>query len=130
MNCLQWGWFDPGCGRPLARPLVWCRIPQNCRWTPVDAPLVARTYLSLPFHISFSSNGAQPSCLRPLSDKVQQAGLGLSLALGLPDPIGEDRLAVAVTGVHRPILWPNRCASTPLPLSLLVWNESTIEVAR
>jgi hypothetical protein len=122
--------LDPGCGRPFARPLVWCRTPQNCRWMPVAARIVARTYLSLNIHpFSFTTDG-QRTCLRPLSDGVQQAGQSRIPERGNVHRTGGPRSLLGVDGADRPFLWPNCLAPPPLSLSLLVWKESRIEVPR
>lgn len=131
---IDWGSFDPGRGRPLARPVahpfVWCSTPQNCRWSPVAARIVARTYLSLFTHLFSTSTDGSPARLRPLSDEVRQAGQGR-----WPDVEDFDRadlpgLSMGVPGVDRPFLWTNCLNPTPLSLSLLVWKECRTGVVR
>ena len=122
--------LDLACGRPLARPLAWGSLARIRRWAPVAAPLVARTYLSLPFHLFFSPNERPTTRRRPLSDAVQQAGLDVPLAVELAVRLGERGLATGVRGENRPILWPNLRAPTPLLLSLMVGKECTNGVSR
>jgi hypothetical protein len=134
MSCLHLGSFDPGRGRPLvrpvARPLAWCGMSQNCRWTPVASRIVARTYLSLLTHLFSTSTDGSPARPRPLPDGVRQAGQGRFLQFGDFDRPDLPGLEMGVTGVDRPILWPNCLIPTPSSFSLLVWKECRTGVIR
>jgi len=128
----------PGCGRrlgrpvahPVAHPLVWCSNPQNSRWSPVAAPIVARTYMSLLNHLLTSSTDGSPARPRPLRDGVRQAGQGRILQVGAIDRVDVPGLEVGVTGVDRPILWLNCLVPTPSCSSILVWKECRNGVVR